>query len=101
MAVFLVLIFAFDMTNLFHTGPISTPENGTQSYGPSEKGNETDYHIGAVTSGVTSQEKGEAGWVRPLEYSLLGMVVVLGGVTIAAWRDRKRAVIRESDKDVA
>jgi hypothetical protein len=100
MAVFLVLIFAFDMTNLFHTGPISTPENGTQSYGPSEKGNETDFSW-AVTGDVTSQEKGEAGWVHPLEYGILGGVVVLGGVTIVVWRDRKRTAIRESDEDVA
>jgi len=33
----------------------------------------------------------EAGWIRPLEYGLLGMLVVLAGLTLAAWRRARRA----------
>jgi hypothetical protein len=30
-------------------------------------------------------------WLRPLEYGLIGMVVVLGGITLALWfRQRRR-----------
>ena len=95
MAVFLVLIFAFDMTNLFHTSPISTQEKSGSFYGSEERRGDAGDHLGSVTDGETNQEEGEAGWVRPLEYSVLGGVVVLGGVTIAAWRGRRRGIVRD------
>lgn len=95
MAVFLVLVFAFDMTNLFHAGPMSTQEKGAQSYssekGRADAGDQATLDI----NGETNQEEGEAGWVRPLEYGVLGGVVVLGGVTIAAWRGRRRGIVRD------
>jgi hypothetical protein len=38
----------------------------------------------------------EAGWMQPLEYSLLGVVVALGGVAIINWRaGRKRKIFQE------
>ena len=95
MAVFLVLVFAFDMTNLFHAGPMSTPENEAPSYG-SEKGKgDAGDHLGFVTNGEANQKRGEAGWVRPLEYGVLGGVVVFGGMTIAVWRGGRRSVVRD------
>ena len=95
LAVFLVLIFAFDMTNLFHTGPISTQEKSGSFYGLEERSSDAGDHLGSVTDGETNQEEGEAGWVRPLEYGVLGGVVVLGGVTIAVWRGRRRGIVRD------
>ena len=95
LAVFLVLIFAFDMTNLFHTGPISTQEKSGSFYESEERSSDAGDHLGSVTDGETNQEEGEAGWVRPLEYGVLGGVVVLGGVTIAVWRGRRRGIVRD------
>ena len=34
-------------------------------------------------------------WLRPLEYSLIGLVVVLAGVTAALWLRQKRAIVAE------
>ena len=34
-------------------------------------------------------------WLRPLEYSLVGLVVVLAGVTAALWLRQKRAIVAE------
>ena len=95
LAVFLVLIFAFDMTNLFHTGPVSTQEKSGSFYGSEEGRGDAGDQATLDINGETNQEEGEAGWVRPLEYSVLGGVVVLGGVTIAAWRGRRRGIVRD------
>jgi len=46
----------------------------------------------AAATGEGTLGEEEAGWVRPLEYGLLGVVVVLGGATVAGWRKKKLKV---------
>lgn len=130
-AVFLMLLFASDLGNLFEASPSLVDEGGAPSstFGP-EKGEQRDsallfglfppFTIDSWIAGgqefyLSSEEEGpaeeeepglpsgqdeelaveEAGWLPPLEYSLLGVVVVLGGMTIANWRkEKKRRVFR-------
>jgi hypothetical protein len=105
LAVFLVLIFAFDMTNLFHAGPVSAPENGAQYY-KSENGSSADGQGSLGSNGIAdragaNEGEGEVGWIRPLEYGVLGGVVLLGGATMAMWRGRRRALFETSNEDDA
>jgi len=95
MVVFLVLVFAFDLANMFHTSPAPTPENASQFYSSEKERADADDQATLDANSGTNQEKHDAGWVRPLEYGILGGGVVLGGVTIAVWRGRRRAVIRD------
>ena len=44
----------------------------------------------AAAAGEGTRGEEEAGWVRPLEFGLLGVVMVFGGVTIAGWRKKKK-----------
>jgi len=134
-AVFLVLVFASDLLNLFEAAPSLMenegvtpttqgpgggeeqevapspeeegdfgPENGwlhsftikgwiagEPELGPSpeEEGPAEEEEPG-LPSGEEELAREEAGWLRPLEYSFLGLVVVLGGVTIANWRKEKK-----------
>ncbi len=89
-AVFLVLVFALDVVNVFETGPTSVEEGRTYSdeRAPEEKGPGSEPSTAATGEGTLGEE--EAGWVRPLEYGLLGVAVVLGGMTTATWRKRKK-----------
>ena len=134
-AVFLMLLFASDLINLFEVTPSLVDERGAppSTLGP-EKGEEWEtvpspwgklglgpgagwfgslaedgWSAGEIEPGPPSEEeepaeeeepglpseeeeltREEAGWLRPLEYSFLGVVVVLGGVTIANWRKEKK-----------
>jgi len=86
-------------------GGASRAESGPQTMGGEEEYLSPDGENGAAQEDVTDEDgetaaatgegtlgEEEAGWVRPLEYGLLGVVVVLGGVTVANWRKkRKRA----------
>ena len=81
-AVFLLLTVVFDAANVFEG-----PQRGVLN----ERGEQSAEMFipgGGEEGGTTSTE--EAGWVRPLEYGLLGVVVVLGGGTLAYWRSTKR-----------
>jgi len=97
-ALCLVLLFAGDLVNLFEGTPSLMEKEGAP---PSTLGPERDGHWGTVLSpdewyGPAEEELAaeEAGWLRPLEYSLVGVVAILGGVTIANWRkERKRSKI--------
>jgi hypothetical protein len=135
-AVFLMLVFAGDLVNLFEVTPSLVDERGApaSTLGP-EGGEEQETAPspgekwcfgpeaglfnslvveGWITAGVPefgppSEEEGpaeeeepsppseeeelareEAGWLRPLEYGFLGVVAVLGGMTIANWRKEKK-----------
>jgi hypothetical protein len=132
-AVFLALVFASDLINLFEVTPSLVDERGAPSstLGP-EGGEEQEvapspgenwsfvaglpcpftikgWIAGEPELGPSSEEEGpaeeeepglpsegeelareEAGWLRPLEYGFLGVVVVLGGATIANWRKEKK-----------
>jgi len=101
LAVFLILLFAFDMTNLFHTGPISNQQGGPQYYSSEKDRSQAGDKNTLGANGGTSQEKSEAGWVRPLEYGVLGGVVVLGGATLLVWRSRRRALFETSNENDA
>jgi len=46
----------------------------------------------AAATGEGTLGEEEAGWVRPLEYGLLGVVVVFAGATVAGWRKKKLKV---------
>jgi hypothetical protein len=126
-AVFLVLAFAADMANLFESSAILRGEKGQSSYGSQQddgssdsqespsKGNGATLDFldgdqeGATNEGggATGESEGgtlvttEAGWVRPLEYSLLGGTVLLGGATIVALRGRRKAPLAATAEDVS
>lgn len=110
-AVALVFLFASDSANLFEATPTVVDEKGNTSRSLTEEdmggtlhslngSNDTDKQYesstpsegnGAGEQGDTAptsgEEKGaEAGWLSLLEYSLLGLVVVLGGLIITRWR---------------
>ena len=97
-ALCLVLLFASDLVNLFEGAPSLMEKEGAP---PSTLGPERDQDWGTVLSpdewcgpGEEELAAEEAGWLRPLEYSLVGVVAILGGVTIANWRkERKRSEI--------
>ncbi len=105
-AMLLIMVFAADLTNLFSVSPSpmddkagitfnadnrSTAMEGdsTAVFGPSSpspsNGEETDRPSDNVL-GTTE----EADWIRPLEYGLAGLIVVLGGVTAWLWLKPKR-----------
>ena len=103
-AMLLVMAFTADLTNFFDASqsPI------VQKWGPSytdnrstamEGDNKADGATGSSTDGQDTDlppegalSTTEAAWVRPLEYSLAGLVVVLGGVTAWLWlRPKRRA----------
>ncbi len=104
-AMLLIMVFAADLTNLFSVSPSpmddkagitfnadnrSTAMEGdtkVPQWGPSapSNGEDTDQLSGDVL-GTTE----EADWIRPLEYGLAGLIVVLGGVTAWLWLKPKR-----------
>lgn len=43
-----------------------------------------------LPSGEEELAREEAGWLHPVEYGFLGVVVVLGGVTLVTWRKEKK-----------
>ena len=106
-AVMLVMAFTADLTNLFPTSPSSLDQEGgpsATSYWRDIDGkdaesptaeNQTD--SGQISSDNASDGPGseedleatEAGWVRPLEYGLAGLVILLGGVTSGLWLKSK------------
>lgn len=106
-AVLLVMAFTADLVNLFETGPSSLgQENDNSSYSVSPDnsrdatslGGENETNQSQIWSdneeelGPGSEEElkaTEAAWVHPLEYSLAGLVIVLGGVTSALWLKSK------------
>lgn len=99
-AVLLVLAFTADLTNLFETTPPSTFQGGSSSSRSSDnEANSSDSYSsdkavqgggvnGGGELGISVGEEGR--WLRPLEYSLSGTVVVLGGVTIIIWQKSRR-----------
>lgn len=94
--VLLVLAFTADLTNLFETTPQPIEQKGSSfsQFSPGESDNEADNagQNGGVNGegalGLTAG--GEGRWLRPLEYSLSGTVVVLGGVTIIIRQKSRR-----------
>jgi hypothetical protein len=118
-AVFLVMAFAADMANLFESSAVLRGEKGQSSYGSQQDDGSSDgkwsypYGNGPTLDisdgdqeratdedgGATGESEGgtlgttEAGWVRPLEYSLLGGTVLLGGAAIAARRGRRKGTV--------
>ncbi len=101
----LVFMFAADMTNLFEGVPLSVQDE-RMAY--QQNGGELDEGEGSVFSGDgapsgAGDEVGDTGdetvtggsdeaeWVRPVEYSLLGMTMVLGGTAAAAWLRQRKA----------
>jgi hypothetical protein len=106
-AVLLVMAFTADLVNLFETGPSSLgQEDDTSYYSWSTDNSRDSTSLGvenetnqfqvysdnkralAVVQGEEFKAT-EAAWVRPLEYSLAGVFVVLGGVTSALWLKSK------------
>jgi hypothetical protein len=101
-AMLLIMAFTADLTNFFDASqsPID------QKWGPSYTDNRSTAREGdnGADAGVLSpddvREPGapsgelagttEAGWVRPLEYGLAGVVIVLGGITSWLWLRPKR-----------
>ena len=98
----LVIVFAVDMVDLVETRSLSSQDSGTLSAGEST-GEADSYGFEGddvrAGEGETGDNQGtldgeddgeivmqEARWVRSLEYGLLGLVVVLGGVTLAVRR---------------
>jgi anti-sigma factor RsiW len=132
-AVFLVVLFAGDLFNLFEATPslIKGAPSNTQGTGGGEEQEtapspEEKWYLGpevglfgpammnSLMAGgldlyAISGEEGpseeeepsqpseeevareEAGWLHPLEYGFLGVVVVLGGATMAAWQKEKKS----------
>ncbi len=99
-AVLLVMAFTADLTNLFATSPSSIGQEGRTFDGKDTESptGENQTNSGQITSdnegelGPGSEEHldaTEAGWVRPLEYSLAGLVIILGGVTSGLWLKSK------------
>jgi hypothetical protein len=106
-AVLLVMAFTADIVNLFETGPSPLgQENDNSSYSVSPENsrdstslggeNETEqwqiYSDNEEELGLGSEEElkaTEAAWIHPLEYSLAGLVIVLGGVSSALWLKSK------------
>lgn len=88
----LLLVFTFtaDLTNLFQTTQ-TTPEISDNSDSEIAK-RRTLYLNGSSTTGEPDQHgesaplSTESAWLRPLEYSLVGTVVALGGITFVLWR---------------
>lgn len=102
-AILLILAFTADLVNLFDTSLSPVGEkNDTYSYTDNrsaalgEEDNQTGFaglpndgqELSPTSDGAL--ESTEAGWVRPLEYGLAGLVVVLGGVTAWLWLKPKR-----------
>jgi hypothetical protein len=42
----------------------------------------------------------ESAWLRPLEYGLIGLAAILGGVTVALWLRQRRAKVVEASKSL-
>jgi len=84
-AVALVAIFSADLLHQFETGPVSQEQQLAR-----------DEAAALFAAGTLEDEAGEvegagveAGWVRPVEFSLLGAAVALGGLTLAGWRRQR------------
>ena len=107
-AILLIMAFTADLTNLFATSPSSLGQEGgpsSTSYwrDPDGKDAESSTAENQTDSGQISADNGgefgpgseedlqatEAGWVRPLEYSLAGLLIILGGVTSGLWLKSK------------
>lgn len=66
-------------------GPAEEEEPGP----PSEEEGSAEEEEPGLPSEEEELAREEAGWLRPLEYGFLGVVVVLGGATIANWRKER------------
>ena len=88
-----------------HGDGASRAESGPQTMGGEEEYLSPDGEDGAAQEDVTNGDEEtaaatgegtlgeeEAGWVRPLEYGLLGVVVVFAGAAVAGWRKKKLKV---------
>lgn len=121
-AAFLVLVFAADMVNLFEGGITSTEQPGASSYGPGSGDDDAGSSLSRQRAGVTLEngsgekngtegdgggEEGadntylgetlgesQAGWLRPLEYGLLAVVVSGGVAMVFWWGERRKGVVR-------
>jgi len=101
-AVALVFLFASDTANLFESATSAIDQPGGNSQEGSQRddassslngGNSaTDQEDPALSSGEESLS--EAGWLDPLEYSLLGVAVILGGATLLSWRKKRHPLNR-------
>jgi len=102
-AMLLILAFTADMVNFFDTPLSPVGQEGTNfSYNDNRSAaiwGDKEADAGTLTPsdgqelGPSSDEvlgSTEAAWVRPLEYGLAGLVVVLGGVTAWLWLKPKR-----------
>jgi len=93
-AVALAFLFVSDSANLFEAGHSIVDEEATSLSGSAEDSGSRYFSDGV--NGATGQEdpetsseevsSAEAGWLSLLEYSLFGVVVVLGGTTLFRWR---------------
>ena len=115
----MALVFAADMVNLFEGGIISREQPGVSSYsddldekeGTQRDGAGADSHFGITdngsgdgtatgdegadtASGAETLGESQAGWLRPLEYGLLAVVVSGGVATVFWWRERRKGVVR-------
>lgn len=103
-AMLLILAFTADMVNLFDAS-LSPADQKADIYSYNDNRSAAMEGDNGADAGILSPSDGqepdlpsdgalgptEAGWVRPLEYGLAGLVVVLGGVTAWLWlRPRRR-----------
>ena len=109
-AVLLVLAFTADLTNIFETTPqpIEQRNSSSSQSTPGVSDNEIEGFIDSYSSGKAGLDSGANGegelslsageegrWLHPLEYSLSGTMVVLGGVTIIIWQKSRRKRVKE------
>ena len=104
-AVALAAIFSADLMHQFET---SLPSQQPEENGLGQERDEAMYYALAVPEGEGFEDSQsdseqdaesyviqspdttvEANWVRPVEFSLLGATVILGGLTLTGWRRQR------------
>jgi hypothetical protein len=102
-AMLLILAFSADMVDLFDTPLSPVGQEGT-NFSYNDNRSTAMEGVNGAGAGILSPSDGqepdlpsdgalgstEAGWVRPVEYGLAGLVVVLGGITAWLWLRPKR-----------
>lgn len=106
-AVLLIMAFSLDLANVFEMAPPSLDQeddassyywssdnsrDATSLFGENEPDKSQVPSDNEQGLGPGSQEElkaTEAAWIHPLEYSLAGLVIVLGGASSAVWLKSK------------
>jgi hypothetical protein len=102
-AMLLIMAFTADLTNFFDVSPSPIGWKQDTSYSVDNRSTAME-GVNGAGAGILSPSDGqepdlpsdgalgstEAGWVRPVEYGLAGLVVVLGGITAWLWLRPKR-----------